>query len=63
MYKRQCPDDGSELGLELRRGPGAQSARSEGFTIQYEAGGREPAEFRLPFHVLLCAPTDTDADC
>lgn len=58
-----CPDDGSELGLELRRGPGAQSARSEGFTIQYEAGGREPAEFRLPFHVLLCAPTDTDADC
>ena len=57
-----CPDERTELALELRRGPGAGPGTGEGFTVRYSTRSRT-GELEVPFIVRLCPAEERDTFC
>lgn len=58
-----CPESMTPLALEMRRTSLDETAIADGFDISYIDSTGRSGELYLPFHVKICAPTDTSEDC
>lgn len=58
-----CPDHITPLALEFRRTALDVTATVDGFDISYTDSAGRTGMLYLPFHVKICAPSDTSRDC